>query len=383
MPRLSKGRIAHVLPWVSIGGTELQTRRLAQAADELGHSNIIYVPIGGDKTRTLFREAGFSVFEYEQVQPSYSKPSRYVRASRELAASLRKNNIQVLHCADVLAAHFTGVAGRLAGARVISHVRNHYPHFPLRDKTFLMTVERFIFVSKNTRDSFGIARARARSRVLYDLPGVVFKPLENRESARSNFGLSRDSHVFGMAARVSPQKDFPTLIRAAAIVAEKLPNCTFLIAGDYQAEPAHRSHFESIQPLLRETAMRDRFFFAGFQPEMNPFYAAIDTFVLSSNWEGLATTILEAMMYRKPVVSTNVGGISEAIQDGVSGFLIPPKSPELFAHRLLQIAGDRNLSESMVENAARSLNEKFGQTRFLEQVDQLYSDLFLSRKAAI
>jgi glycosyltransferase involved in cell wall biosynthesis len=122
--------------------------------------------------------------------------------------------------------------------------------------------------------------------------------------------------------------------------------------------------------------MRDRFFFAGFQPEMSPFYAAIDTFVLSSNWEGLATTVLEAMMYRRPVVSTNVGGISEAIEDGVSGFLVPPKSPELFAERLLQIAGDSNLAKSMVENAVHSLNDKFGQTRFKEQVDQLYSDLF-------
>jgi glycosyltransferase involved in cell wall biosynthesis len=364
------------LPWLSIGGTELQTRRLAQAADELGYSNIIYVPAGGDKTRTLFTDAGFDVFEYEQVQPSYSNPSRFLKACLELTASLRKNNIQVLHCADVLAAHFTGVAGRLAGAKIISHVRNHYPHFPLRDKTFLMTVERFIFVSKNTRDSFGMARARARSRVLYDLPGAVFKPLENRESVRSNFGLPRDSHVFGMAARVSPQKDFATLIRAAAIVAEKLPDCAFLIAGDYQAEPAHRSHFESLQPLLRDSGMRDRFFFAGFQAEMSLFYGAIDTFVLSSNWEGLATTILEAMMYRRPVLSTNVGGISEAIEDGVSGFLIPPKSPELFANRLLQLAGDSNLAKGMVENAERSLNEKFGQTRFVEQVDQLYSDLF-------
>jgi glycosyltransferase involved in cell wall biosynthesis len=121
--------------------------------------------------------------------------------------------------------------------------------------------------------------------------------------------------------------------------------------------------------------MRDRFLFAGFQPDMRPFYAAIDTFVLSSNWEGLATTLLEAMMYRRPVVSTNVGGISEAIDDGVNGFLVPPKSAGVLADRLLRVAGDHNLAETMVENAARSLEERFGQTRFLEQVDQLYSEL--------
>src|SRR5579859_6658263 len=142
MPRSSRGRIAHVLPWDSIGGTELQTRQLAQAAKHLGYSSVIYVPAGSEKVRALFRDAEFEVFDYEQVQPSYSKPSRFLRASRALAASLRKNNVQVVHCAEILAAHFTGVAGRLAGAKVISHVRNHYPYFSLRDQSLLLMLER-------------------------------------------------------------------------------------------------------------------------------------------------------------------------------------------------------------------------------------------------
>ncbi len=379
MPQSSKARIAHVLPWLSIGGTELQTLRLAEAARDLGYSNVVYVPVGAEKVGALFREAGFEVFEYEQVQPSYLHPSRFIRNSRDLAAKLRRNEVQILHCADILAAHFTGLAGRLAGVRVISHVRNHYPHFSLRDETFLRAVERFIFVSNNTRENFGMRRARVRSTVLYDVPGAVFKPLEDREHARRSFGLREGAHVFGMAARVSPQKDFPTLIQAAQIVSTKLPNCIFLIAGDHELESAHRSHFESLQPLLRDSDMCERFLFSGFQSEMSRFYAAIDTFVLSSNWEGLATTLLEAMMYGRPVVSTDVGGISEAIEDGVNGFLIPPKSPGILADRLVQIAEDQSLSRRMAEEGVRTLNEKFGQKRFLEQVDELYSELSARR----
>ncbi len=371
----SKARIAHVLPWVSIGGTELQTLRLAEAARNLGYSNMIYVPPNAEKVRALFREAGFEVFEYEQVQPSYLHPGRFIRNSRDLAAELRRNEVQILHCADILAAHFTGIAGRLASVRVISHVRNHYPHFSVRDKTFLRAVEQFIFVSNNTRETFGMRRVRARSTILYDVPGAVFKPLEDGETARRSFRVPEAAHVFGMAARVSPQKDFATLIQAAQIVSAKVSNCVFLIAGDYELEPAHRNHFESLQPLLRDAGMRERFLFAGFQPEMSRFYAAIDTFVLSSNWEGLATTLLEAMMYRKPVVSTDVGGISEAIEDGVNGFLVPRKSPGILADRLVQVAQDQNLSRRMAENAVHTLDEKFGQKRFLEQVNRLYSHL--------
>jgi glycosyltransferase involved in cell wall biosynthesis len=375
----SRGRIAHVLPWVNIGGTELQTLRLAQAARQLDYSNLIYLPAGAANVRALFAGERFEALEYDQVQPSYTKPAPFWKNSRRLAASFRERQIQIVHCSDILAAHFTGFAGRMAGARVISHVRNHYPSIGRREKGFLLPVELFVFVSKNTRENFGVGRGRKRSHILYDVPGVVYKPLADRAAARAGFRLPPKGHVFGMAARVSPQKDFPTLIQAARMVAEKLPDCSVLIAGDHRLEAPHRAHYESLLPLLEETGMRDRFFFAGFQSEMAPFYGAIDTFVLSSNWEGLPTVVLEAILYSRPVVSTEVGGIAEAIQDGVNGFLVPPKSPEILARRLLEIATDPALAQRMNERARRTLEETFGQQRFLKQVDELYSGLLRRR----
>jgi glycosyltransferase involved in cell wall biosynthesis len=375
----SPGRIAHVLPWVNIGGTELQTLRLAQAARQLEHANLIYVPAGAAKVRALFGADRFDIFDYDQVQPSYTKPALFWKNSRRLASSFRERRIQVIHCSDILAAHFAGFAGRMAGARVISHVRNHYPSIGRREGSFLLPIELFAFVSRNTRENFGIARGRKRSQILYDVPGVVYQPVADRAAARAGFGLPPRGHVFGMAARVSPQKDFPTLIQAARMVAEKLPDCSFLVAGDHQLEAPHRAHYESLLPLLEETGMRGRFFFAGFQSEMASFYGAIDTFVLSSNWEGLPTVVLEATLYGRPVVSTEVGGIAEAIQDGVSGFLTPTKSPEILARRLLDIATDPALAQRMTECAQHILEETFGQQRFLTRVDELYSALLRRR----
>jgi glycosyltransferase involved in cell wall biosynthesis len=374
-----RGHVAHVLPWANIGGTELQTLRLAQAARQLDYANTIYVPAGAAKIRALFREDGFEVFEYDQIQPSYSRPAPFWKNSRCLASGFREHNIQIVHCSDILAAHFTGFAGRVVRARVVTHVRNHYPDIGGREKGFLFPVELFVFVSKNTRENFGLGRGRKRSQILYDVPGVTYKPVADRAAARASFGLPPHGHVFGMAARVSPQKDFPTLIQAARTVTEKLPDCSFLIAGDHQLEAPHRAHYENLLPLLGETGMRDRFFFAGFQSEMSPFYGAIDTFVLSSNWEGLPTVVLEAIMYGRPVVSTEVGGIAEAIEDGVNGFLVPPKSPDILADRLVRIAQDVALRGQMTERAKATLTEIFGQERFLKQVDELYSGLLRTR----
>lgn len=371
----ARGRVAHVLPWANIGGTELQTLRLAQAARELGYSNAMYVPSGATKVASLFADDNFEVLEYQQVQPSYTKPVAFWNNSRRLAASLRDRRIEIVHCSDILAAHFTAAAARIAGLRTISHVRNHYPSIARRDKSFLLPVELFVFVSKNTRENFALERGRKRSRILYDVPGVIYKRVADRAAARAHFGLPVQGHVFGMAARVSPQKDFPTLICAAKLIAEKLPDCSFLVAGDHQLEAPHRAHYESLLPLLEEAGMRDRFFFAGFQSEMSQFYGAIDTFVLSSNWEGLPTVVLEAMMYSRPVVCTEVGGIAEAIEDGTNGFLVSPKSPEILADRLIRIATDPALPARMTGRARATLHDTFGQERFLIQVDRLYSEL--------
>src|ERR1700761_680601 len=96
-----RGRVAHVLPWANIGGTELQTLRLAQAARELGYANFIYVPVGAAKVRALFADERFEVFDYDQVQPSYTKPAPFWKNSRRLARSLRDHGIRIVHCSDI------------------------------------------------------------------------------------------------------------------------------------------------------------------------------------------------------------------------------------------------------------------------------------------
>jgi glycosyltransferase involved in cell wall biosynthesis len=370
-----QGTIAYILPWPSIGGTELQTLRLAEAARTRGYSTVVYVPDGSARVRELFEDRQFPVFDYQQVEPSYSRPGAFIKHSRALASGFRQNKVKLMHAADISGAYYTGLAGRLAGAKVVSHVRNHYPALNWREKGFLLPVEHFVFVSQATRKNFALRSARHRATILYDVPGIEFKPGGDREAALKQFGIASHHVVFGMASRVSPQKDFPTLIRAAQRVIRELPNSTFLIAGDYQLEAPHREHYQAIQPLLDEAAVRNHFCFAGFQSDMAAFFAATDIFVLSSNWEGLPTVALEAMLYSKPLVCSDVGGISEAIEDGVNGMLVPPKASDVMASKLLQIANDRGLAERMAANARLSLDQKFGDERFRQQINELYSRL--------
>lgn len=371
----ARARIAHVLPFPEIGGTELQTLRIAETARELGFSSTVYVPDGARSVTELFEDHGFETEDYAQVPPSYSHPLPFLRATWALAARFRAQGAAVVHCADVLAGIFTATAGRLAGARVLCHVRNPYPAIPMRERPFLWPVDRFAFVSRDVQRQLSVAARRKRGPVIYGVASAVEERPRGRQEACARFGLPVDCLVVGAAARLAPQKDYETLVRAAREVLRAAPGVRFLIAADTAGTEAQRMRFRGLQTLLDETGTRDLFVFAGFQPDMSWFYAAIDALALSSHFEGLGTVLMEAIAHRKPIVATAVGGIPEAILDGKTGLLAPPRSPEIFARQLVRVLREPELARTLTAAAWAHSESLFGRERYVRQIDELYSGL--------
>ena len=372
-----RGRIAHIMPFPEIGGTELQTLQIVKAARGLGFDNRIYCLAGATAVVDLFKSEGFETEIYPPILPSYRRPGAFLRASMALAKSFRTHGVVIVHCADILAGAASGLAGRLARARVISHVRNPYPGIPRRERSFLLPVERFVFISKEVQRELGVAESRKRGPIIYGVPGAVLASPRDPLEARKRFGLTSDGPVVGTGARMAPQKDYATLIRAARVVKRAIPNVQFLVAADIDGSSSNREYFRDLQPLLDETGTRDVFKFAGFQPEMSWFYGAIDAFVLSSHFEGLGSVLLEAIQQRKPIVATSIGGIPEVILDGKTGLLSPLQSPEIMGEQLIRILTDPSLSQRLTAGASTHLENTFGVDRFSRQLDQLYSDLLM------
>lgn len=345
----------------------------------MGFVNTVYYPEGATHVAKLFEENGLQTEAYRQIHPSYSHPLPFWHSSTEMAKSLRSRNIGLVHCSDILGAHYAGWGARLAGAKLISHVRNSHSSISRRDQTFLYPVQEFVFVSEGVKQALDMPQRMKRGSVLYDVPGEHNEIVVDAAEARRRFGLPSSGPVVGMAARLAPQKDFPTLIRAAKLIRQAIPNVQFLIAGDTDGSEVSRQYFNDLQPILSETGTGDIFHFAGFQQNMTEFYAAIDCFALSTNWEGLATVILEAMQYRKPVVATAVDGNPEIVLDEQTGLLVPPKAPQMMALQLIRMLSDRNMAQHMVANASRHLETNFGRGRFEKQVEQMYSGFFEKR----
>lgn len=364
MPRRA---IAHILPWGNVGGTELATLRLAAALRAGGFDNVVYVPHlpGAESVANLVRDHGFPLARYDQIAPRKANPLPYFANVARLAVDFARRGVGLVHGADLAGAYFTAQAARLSAARATSHVRCAHTQLAPVERWLLKGVERFVFVSRATMGEQDFPCPPSAADILYD--AALPLPPFSRAEARAHYGLPQDALVLGMAARIHPQKDHESLIRAAGMLKAHYPRLRFLMVGDHRDEPAHRARFATLETLMAETGTRDMFVFPGFEADMPRFYAALEVSLLASHTEGFPLGILEAMGAGLPVVASDVGGVREAVEDGVTGFLVADADVAGFAAAISRLAQDPALIARMGEAARAAATHRFGPERFARE----------------
>jgi glycosyltransferase involved in cell wall biosynthesis len=373
-------KVLHVLPFPGIGGTEVATRRVAEAARLSGvqSSALLLRPVAD--LQAYLEEGGIACLDgLQRPEPSLLRnaPS-FLRASRRLARSFRE--FDLIHCADVSAAYYVAIAGRLARKPVLCHIRNREARIGRRERVFIGAATHFVAVSRDTLDRFPIRLRPTRAAVLYD--GVDMTPRVDpaeraaaAQAVRSEFGIPQDAVVAGMFARVNPQKDYSTLIRAAALLRESHPALRFLIVGDNEQVDINRRHFAEVQELARRAGVLDRLVFAGFRTDVARLMLAADLCVLCTHFEGLPLVLIEAMAAARPCVATAVDGIPEALTDGVTGLLHQHGDAKGLAAAIARLIETPALGETIGAAARSEVERRFGRERFARDVRSLYEGL--------
>ena len=171
-------------------------------------------------------------------------------------------------------------------------------------------------------------------------------------------------------------KGHDLLVRAAALVQQHFPNTFFSIAGDV-LEPGY---YAELQRLVRDLGMADRFSFAGPVLDTQAHLAQADLFVLPSRSEGFSNAILEAMACSLPVIASDVGGNSEAVQHGRTGLIIPSEDVAALALAIMRLAGDRNEARQMGVAGRMLVEEKFSTRAMMVQTATAYDEVISSKK---
>ncbi len=178
--------------------------------------------------------------------------------------------------------------------------------------------------------------------------------------------LPPGSPLIGTAAvDLAPFKGIQHLLKAFATVAKKYPAAALLVSGYPHPDV-------DLGALARELGIESRVHFLGFLPDQMPFIARLDVYALPSLSEALNTSVLEAQAVGVPVVTTSVGGMREAVDEGRTGLLVPPADSGALADALLRLIEDRALAEQFSQRGLTFVESEFDIRTMFEITDAEY-----------
>jgi glycosyltransferase involved in cell wall biosynthesis len=174
--------------------------------------------------------------------------------------------------------------------------------------------------------------------------------------------------VVAVVGRLSPEKGHSYFVEAMAQVARAIPGAQGLIVGDGQEE-------ERLRAKVATMELGPAICFAGYRRDMDRIYSAIDLLVLPSLSEGLPNVALEAMAHGCPVVGTRVGGVPEAVEDGVSGLLVAPADGHALAQATVTLLRNPARRASMGAAARERVERSFSVRARAARILSVYSDV--------
>ncbi|OLE92121.1 MAG: hypothetical protein AUF79_00275 [Crenarchaeota archaeon 13_1_20CM_2_51_8] len=180
-------------------------------------------------------------------------------------------------------------------------------------------------------------------------------------------GVSEDRKTILYVGRIVREKGIFTLLDAFEKLREQGKDVSLILVGEGPLK-------EDLAKEVLRRKLNDRVKLAGFVDEKKlvSLYNSSDAFVLPSHYEPFGMVALEAMASRVPVVVSDVGGLSEIVEDGITGVKVPASNPSTLAEGILRVLEDRELSEQLKENAYRAVQERYRWDMIAEKTIEAY-----------
>lgn len=368
------------------GGTEMQTLNLVKVLFGAGHTVI---------TLCYFEYEPGMVIEYEQTGCQVElmklerglKPWKIINLLRKRFKEIKPDVVHVQYMAP---GALPIIAAQLAGVKkIIATV--HQPYTPshgrlakllLRFSAGLST--RFIAVSKNAEISwFGSGSLFDENKSLKSQPGhfTIYNAVDvahlqgiqqqtDLQKVKKLPGVPSGQLVIGVVSRLRHEKGIDLLIRSFALILKKHPGIHLLIVGTGPDEV-------KLKEMVRDLKVEQNTTFFGeanWETAMQQM-ALMDVVVVPSRFEGFGLTAAEAMAMGKPVVASDVFGLSEVVTDGQTGFLFPSEDTETLASCLVRLCNDPDLRLTMGTNGKAKAGKLFELSVFKRKTLGLYEKL--------
>lgn len=359
--------VLHTEASLGWGGQEIRIYQEARAIAQQGHRVLIAAP----KESLLLKEVRAGGF------PVIPLPLPMHRAAIPIALT-RLCQWMVQYQIDILNTHssrdswIASLAGRLSRRRPrIIRTRHIQTQGHWRRVVYGLLPHRIITTSEEIRQNL-IEQCAVQEARIQTIPTGVdearFHPGVARH-VRDELGLSKTAFLVGMVSVLRSWKGHRYFLEAADMLRRSHPNLVFVIVGEGPARA-------NIEAWRRELHLEEVVRLTGHRQDVPQILSALDLFVLPSYaHEGIPQAVLQAQAMAKPVVASDIGGIREAVIDGQTGLLTPPRDVPALAHRIETLMGDAALRERLGQQARARVLAQYTLRQMTDQILSLYREL--------
>ena len=374
-------RVMRLITRLNLGGPTRQVRTLGSALPSQGFPGRLLAGSVGDMEGEIVPPPDLDVQKVRSLRRGLN-PVNDLRAGLEINRAVRSYGPTVVHTHHAKA----GAIGRLMASRANVPVIVHTYHghvlrgyfagpaemvFLRMERRLAKVSSALIAVSGNVRDellSLGIGD-KSQWRVIplgLELKALMSASKEQLQ-ARKALGLPLEGQLVGIVGRLAPIKDHETFLETCASLAITHPSVRFVIAGDGELRTKLEERARSL--------LGDRVLFLGWVMDLPSLYAALDVVVLTSRNEGTPVALIEAGACRRPVVATNVGGVSDVVLHEKTGFLTSPGDYREMAARVALILENPQWGRLAGDAARDHVGGRFSSERLVVDIVSLYREL--------
>ncbi|HEX8362154.1 MAG TPA: glycosyltransferase family 4 protein [Longimicrobium sp.] len=292
-----------------------------------------------------------------------------------LAWTIRRGSVELVHLNNGFLPAEALLAARITGTPCVVHLRDFLHDSRAASSWAAGCVAGVIAVSDAVAES---VRGAYAGRVVtvhdpVDLDAVERATVE-RERVRAACGLAPGEVAVGIFGRVIPWKGQLEFVRAAILSMRADPAIRAVVVGD--ESDGGPEYFERVRLAIRESGMEGRFVLAGYQREVEAWYAAMDVVVHASiTPEPFGMVVPEAMAAGRAVIAADAGGPREVVTHGVDGLRVPPGDVEALADAIAWLSADADLRAGLGTRARQTARERFGIGPNAAAVRRVYAEV--------
>ncbi len=379
-------KILHIVSRLNVGGPAIHVLSLSEdLPPERFETLVIYGQVApGEEEMIGYRglDASRKFFIPELGRELH--PIRDISTLIKLIRIIRRERPDIVHSHAAKA----GAVGRAAAwlCRVPVIVHTYHGHVfkgyfsPLRT-SFFVAIEkmlahittRIIAISprqlEEISDILNVSRERfALVPLGFDLSRFSYCRSQSGDEFRDAVTTDPAKKIVSIIGRITAIKNHRLFVDAAATVCEKRNDVLFVIVGDGEDR-------EMISAYAKEQGLSDSIVFAGWWKDIEKVYAGTDITVLTSINEGTPVCLIESLASGVPVVSTDVGGVSDIVRNGETGFVVPPGDAQAIAASILTLLDNQPLCSMMGKVGMSDMQSRYSFTRLASDITHLYNTL--------